>query len=282
MCDPVEQNACRACGHSIAALQEFVWVDGQEIHLHRRFSEGATALWLIHGLGDWAETWRGVFTAPALEPWELIAPDLPGFGRSPVHSTRGVAVAELADTVGQLVEALTPDRRVVLVGHSLGGVLTTLLAEHKPDWLAGVVNIEGNLTQADCFVSGAAITASDPARWYEQFTAQVRADGARHAALRCYAQGLRQADQSTFLSCSRDLVRLCEDDELGNRYQALATTKLYCHGDSLSKESLYLLEHAGEAHQGFAGAGHWVQLDAVEELSEAVARWLTRLDDGRS
>ncbi|MCS6863432.1 MAG: alpha/beta fold hydrolase, partial [Abditibacteriales bacterium] len=41
----------------------------------------APPLLLIHGLGDEADTWRHVFL-PLAERYHVIAPDLPGFGRS--------------------------------------------------------------------------------------------------------------------------------------------------------------------------------------------------------
>jgi len=37
---------------------------------------------LIHGLGDEADTWRHVFPILAEAGYRVIAPDLPGFGRS--------------------------------------------------------------------------------------------------------------------------------------------------------------------------------------------------------
>jgi hypothetical protein len=65
--------------------------------------------------------------------------------------------------------------------------------------------------------------------------------------MRRYAQGLERGDQLTFLRCCRDLVQLSEQDGIGQRYQALAVPRLYCHGDSLSNSSVAMLKpgHGG-------------------------------------
>jgi pimeloyl-ACP methyl ester carboxylesterase len=231
-------------------------------------------LWLCHGLGDWSGTWQRLFEAPALRDWELIAADLPGFGQSVTPPGLAMGVEELAGRFKRLIEVLTPDRHVVLVGHSLGGVIVTLTAEQEPAWLAGVVNVEGNLTEADCFLSGAAASATDPDTWFQRFMDTVNEEGATEPALRCYAEGLARASLRAFVTCSRDLVRLCVDDQLGRRYQALNIPKLYCHGGSLSEESKTMLKDAAEDVAQFPGAGHWVQHDAGSALSHTIARWL--------
>lgn len=272
---PNAPNLCHACGYAIAACEQDVTLSDQVVHVHTRAGSEDTVVWLVHGLGDSAETWRRLFTAPILESWELIAPDLPGFGSSPPISSAIIAVEELAASLRQLIERVTPSRRVAIVGHSLGGVLATLLAEEKPEWLVAVANIEGNLTADDCFLSGAASDASDPLVWFSQLMDQVRAQGARHGAMRCYSEALAVADRETFFSCSRDLVRLCKNDELFERYHSLAVPKLYCHGDTLSNSTLARLDQYAEARERFTGAGHWVQLDASDALSDRLAAWLS-------
>jgi pimeloyl-ACP methyl ester carboxylesterase len=75
---------------------------------------------LLHGLGATGEVWRGL-TDRLKAGW--IAPDLSGHGKSePVDRySFGRLAAELA--------ALVPaGRRVVVRGHSLGGVLALALA----------------------------------------------------------------------------------------------------------------------------------------------------------
>jgi len=254
---------------------EHVCSDRQAMHLHRRGGERPTVVWLVHGLGDWAETWYEVLTSPRLASWELWAPDLPGFGRSSSLAAQPPTIESLVSRLVELIETLTPDRRVIVVGHSLGGVIVTLLAEQRPGWLAGVVNVEGNMTAEDCFISGAVVSSLDPHAWYEQFLSRARAEAERgNEPMRRYAHGLERGSQLTFLHCCHDLVRLSIGDRIGQRYQALAVPRLYCHGDALSSSSVHMLRRTAEAVQRFPGTSHWVQIDASDPFSKALATWL--------
>ncbi len=79
---------------------------------------------LLHGLGGTGELWRGV-EAQLPGAWKggWMTLDLPGHGRSPRASSYGFhAQAEL------VAEALPPDRDLVLLGHSMGGMVALALA----------------------------------------------------------------------------------------------------------------------------------------------------------
>ncbi|TKG69149.1 alpha/beta fold hydrolase [Prauserella endophytica] len=81
-------------------------------------------LLLLHGLGANRHVWRGLEEQlPGRWPGDWLAPDLPGHGEAPPLRTYsfGSLAAEVA-------EAVTGGRRVVVLGHSLGGVIALTLA----------------------------------------------------------------------------------------------------------------------------------------------------------
>jgi len=121
---------------------------------------------LIHGLvgplGD-TRAWD------RLAPHEVIAPDLLGYGehadtRTPIDIA--AQVAHVRDLLGE--------RRVHLVGHSVGGVIATAYAHRYADSVASLVNVEGNFTLADAFWSGQ--LAQQPSAEVEASLARDRED----------------------------------------------------------------------------------------------------------
>jgi pimeloyl-ACP methyl ester carboxylesterase len=91
-------------------------------------SDDGPLLVLLHGLGGTAELWRGVEALlPAAWPGGWIAVDLPGHGRS------ARAASYSFEAQGELVaEVLPTDRDLVLLGHSMGGMVALALAGFHP------------------------------------------------------------------------------------------------------------------------------------------------------
>lgn len=100
-------------------------------------------LLLLHGLGDEADTWRHVFL-PLAERRRVIAPDLPGFGRSD-KPRRTYTLAFLRDTVIELMDALSL-QRAALLGHSLGAMIAQLVALEQPARVSELILVAGSLT----------------------------------------------------------------------------------------------------------------------------------------
>ena len=85
--------------------------------------KGAATILLVHGLFGDIETWAGLATGLAGRGRSVVAFDLPAHGKSPsAPLTIDKIVAALAHVIGTL-----PAGPKVLVGHSLGGAIVTLL-----------------------------------------------------------------------------------------------------------------------------------------------------------
>ena len=97
---------------------------------------GETTFVLVHGLGGSHLSW--VQVAPGLAGLgRVIALDLPGFGRSP-RTDRGTTLMRERHWLSRFLDATT-DGPIVLVGNSMGGVVSLLEAAVEPDRVAGVV-----------------------------------------------------------------------------------------------------------------------------------------------
>ncbi len=95
-----------------------------------------TTFVLLHGLGGSHLSWAQV--APGLAGLgRVLAPDLPGFGRSP-RNGRATRLMDQRRWLSRFLdEAVTGP--VVLAGNSMGGVVALLEAALEPDRVAGVV-----------------------------------------------------------------------------------------------------------------------------------------------
>ena len=96
----------------------------------------------------------------------VFAVDLPGHGETPLRDTPARLDAFAASLSGFLKERGLFD--AVLVGHSMGGMLSVLAAGQQPERVAGVINLDGALP----------LTASARAG-YEEVLVRIKAEGFR-------------------------------------------------------------------------------------------------------
>lgn len=94
----------------------------------------------IHGITSSSRSWP--YLADALER-PLFAPDLRGRGRSN-HLPGEVGMAAHTEDCAAVIRAVS-DEPVVVVGHSMGGFIATVLAARHPDLVRAVVLVDGGL-----------------------------------------------------------------------------------------------------------------------------------------
>lgn len=101
-----------------------------------------TAFVLVHGAWHGAWCWRRI--VPRLEAYghKAVAADLPGMGADTTPLSQVTLQGWAAFVAAQ---AATAGERVVLVGHSRGGVVISEAAELAPEALAGLIYLTGIL-----------------------------------------------------------------------------------------------------------------------------------------
>lgn len=94
---------------------------------------------LVHGLGGSKESWMLVARPLAERGYRVLAPDLAGFGATPLdgrestlETNRGIVDALIAGGAGP----------VVLVGHSMGGLVAMMQAASNPGSVARLVLLD--------------------------------------------------------------------------------------------------------------------------------------------
>ncbi|HEY5104857.1 MAG TPA: alpha/beta hydrolase [Acidimicrobiales bacterium] len=116
----------------------FVAVDGLRQLSGLRWGEGDPELVLVHGGAQNAHTFDTV--ALALQR-PLLALDLPGHGHSDASPFAHSAVASHARDVEHALEQLTPGA-LPLVGMSLGGITSIIVASQRPDLVTSLVLVD--------------------------------------------------------------------------------------------------------------------------------------------
>ena len=105
-------------------------VGDQHIHVVKSGSSTSQVALLIHG---WSSSWYAML--PTLEllrqQFHCIAVDLPGFGHSPPLK-QPVSIRAYTDLMAELIKQVT-NQPVILVGHSMGGMIGVTLARYYPE-----------------------------------------------------------------------------------------------------------------------------------------------------
>jgi 3-oxoadipate enol-lactonase len=225
----------------------------------RRTGSGPRVVW-VHGLGESSVSFEPVVAA--MPGFSHVLVDLPGYGRSPwPEQASGLDV--IAD---HLAAWLDPDAFVI--GHSMGGVLATLIAERRA--VAGIVNIDGNISRGDCNFSGKAAAIADPVRALDAIRELVAGDGSP----RSYQAALGFAMPAMFHRHAKDLVEISATETLAGRVAKLRSLFVAGVPRGICDASRALLDRAGARWVGIEPAGHWVYLDQTARFAAEVTAFL--------
>ncbi len=239
------------------------------------------ALLLLHGLGESGLCFEGLAARPELDAWRLLAPDLPGYGRS-AWTDEPWSFARQADHLAQWLRA-TGAAPVVALGHSQGAVQALLLAERHPGLVRALVDVDGNKSLGDCVFSGAA--ARQPRDrfvegGFDRLRDLVWRAGGEDRAQRGYYASLRLCDPALFHHNGCELVALSRAETLAARLAALPVPTLFVAGvpGGAHARSRELVAAAGVAQVVVEPSGHWPFLDRPDDFAAALARFLSALD----
>jgi pimeloyl-ACP methyl ester carboxylesterase len=282
---------------------------GKTVHLDRPdvdlfyFDAGeptAPAIVMVHGLGDEADTWR--YTIPPLaEDHRVIALDLPGFGRSG-HPRRDYTPAFHQDAILGLMDALELSQ-AVLMGSSLGAILSHSIAIQHPARLSGLVLADGALLQPDEMGDKSLQMMSIPLLGEWIYTHFRRNPDAAYDSLRPVyhdLDGLPQEDRDflyqrvnkrvwsngqrrAYFSTLRKLAPWVRDlqEDLPGLLRDLTTPTLVVRGEF---DALFSAENALAVHETqpnadiltIDGVGHLPQQEAPEAFNAGLRAWLNR------
>ncbi len=258
-------------------------------------------LLLIHGMGGTFENWVSVIE-PLAASHTVIAPDLPGHGRS-APGGGDYSLGALATVLRDLLLTLGHDR-ATLVGHSLGGGIAMQFAHQFPEIVERLVLVSSGglgsevslvlraaaLPGADLFI---AATAGAGSRVGSALGRGLAAVGLRPSAdvaevARGYASLSDPERRRAFLATLRSVVgthgqRVDAEDRL---YLAESLPVLIVWGE---RDPIIPASHGRHAHEAmtgsrlvvFDGVGHLPQLEAPGRFIATLDRFLAETEPSR-
>lgn len=118
-------------------------INGQEIHAVEEGRPDRQLALMLHG---WSSSWYAMSPLIGLvsQRFRAVAVDLPGYGASPPLPER-VKIETYADILTDLAEKMT-DSPVVLIGHSMGGMISLTMALRNPALIERMVLISPTIT----------------------------------------------------------------------------------------------------------------------------------------
>ena len=259
---------------------------------------------LVHGLGGSHLNWVGL--APALsEQHHVYAVDQAGFGLTP-GTARTASVQANARLVARFVKEVVGGP-VVLVGNSMGGMVSLLLTAAHPELVAGLVLVDPSVPvprqRPDLAVSATFLVYATPflGERYLALVGRRTTDRQRVQAVvdLCFADPSRAdpdvvdagvalvahrrgvpGQEAAFLGAARSLMRVLANPR---RYHSLMggidRPVLLVHGEldrlvSVAAARAVASRHPGWESHYLAGVGHTPQLEAPDQVLAALRPWL--------
>ncbi|MEV0245753.1 alpha/beta hydrolase [Nocardia sp. NPDC050712] len=226
---------------------------------YAHLGDDGPALCLLHGLGSRWQTFRPFLRS--LGPgWNVYAPDLRGHGRSDWASGQ----YGLSDFAADIEEFLTEvvAEPVVLVGHSLGGWVASMVAAARPDSVRAVVIVDSALYQLRQEQRDAMTFYANPTFAMRSIAVSLRLADPELKQRWVEGRNQREQDPDEMLARLRCPVLLVQGDPAAGALMA----------DEHVRRALSLLDNG--SHVYVAGAGHAVHADAPAAVAGALQEFL--------
>jgi 3-oxoadipate enol-lactonase len=244
---------------------------------YREAGEGSPAVILLHGWGSRLEHWQPV-VAPLAKHHRVLRLDFRGHGRSEAPAD-GYAMRQLADDTA----ALARSRRIrsaVVVGHSMGSTVALELARRHSRLVRGVVMVDGALDHY--------ATARDVER--TELWQALAGQPYEQAIVELYSAFFRDPrDAALAQRVVADAAKTPEHAALAS-WRATLTANIPSIASQVRQPVLYVCGGHGIRPQAavreilpraaFAQAalcGHFVQLEAPDQLVAMIRRFVDRL-----
>ncbi len=265
----------------------YAFPGGTMLYRHTRIDPARPSILFIHGLGDSGTAFLEAFQEDSLRKYNLIAPDLPGYGESTFDADdpENYSFPEQVKRLYGLLDHLGI-ADFYLVGHSMGGDIGTIMCkEGTRKRIRAFINIEGDLTDGDRFITDKVRKALDGERFEQwlryEFPEEIRSWGSARSR---YRLSVRRCSSAAFQANAERIYELNTTAEkrdcavIAVNFEEIEIPKVFCWGDgSIAKEkrTYRYLQTRPFPHKLFKGSSHWVMQDKHVEFYQFVSRFFS-------
>ncbi len=202
--------------------------------------QGDVAVICLHGL----QSNKNIFY-PLTKLWtdrniSTIGIDFIGFGNSSKLKDFTYRLEDQAEIIGSVIDQLN-FKKFILIGHSMGGMVGTMLLKDRQDQILGLINMEGNFVLKDC---GASLSMTQTnfdefsQKLYPEYLTSLGVLAEPSARIRM--ESLKQVPGYAFYKTSQSIVEWSRSEKLIQPFINSPVSKLFIYGEknSWKKEAL--------------------------------------------
>jgi pimeloyl-ACP methyl ester carboxylesterase len=262
-------------------------LDGEMIRLHYYENRQAgPPLVLIHGLTGSAWKDWGHLIPQIPFPWRVFAVDLRGHGRS-CHPERGYHYDDYTRDIAAFLRGLVR-KPVLLIGHSLGAVISLLTAAEAPEQVRGLL-----LSDPPLFAWHTDIKETGFARYFGWVEQTLRSVHTFEELCDRTRQAIPDASEETIQSLARDLSQVSPEApgaalrnqthqgiELAAVLGKITCPTVFLRGEKAlgsamwDEDEIFVRAHLPQAEiQSVTGTGHGTNMQ-----EEIILAWLKEQD----
>jgi len=217
-------------------------------------------IWFIHGLGESGQYMTPIFETKIAERYNIYIPDFPGFGKSP-YQIHKVTIEETIEVLKKLIHTLSKNNDIVLMTHSLGSIMGTLLCENL-EQIKLFINIEGIITEDKNRFSSSVDQFEKPEDFKKFIEDNLAIKKSENEIFQHYFDQIQLSDARSLAAWSQGAKTWTKDSKIGDKYKNLPCDSIYIYGDQspLKQDRDYIAKSGCKTHN-LGHYGHWPMIE---------------------